>query len=95
MSIPTSGPSPSPEPAEPTDPIEPAVDVTQPKPPPPPSDSPQTFKCQKCGATFSDEGSAAAHIQTCQGAEDSTSEDEDQQEPTPQPPASATPPRIA
>ena len=30
---------------------------------------PQSFKCEKCGAAFDDEGSAAAHIQTCKGSE--------------------------
>ncbi len=93
MSTPASEP-PSTEPAQPTDPIEPAVDIAQPTPPPPPSESPQTFKCPKCGATFADEGSAAAHIQTCKVPEDTVSEDEGQQKPTPQPPAGATPPSI-
>lgn len=37
---------------------------------PPPSPSmtiPQTFKCEKCGAAYDDEGAAAAHIQLCKG----------------------------
>lgn len=94
MSNPATELYPTTEPAGPIDPIEPAVDITQPMPPRPPSDSPQTFKCQKCGATFSDEGSAAAHIQTCKASEDTASENEDQQEPTAQPQANPTPPSI-
>ena len=79
MSTPTSNLSPTTEPTDPADPIEPAVDITQPTPPPPLSDTHETFKCQKCGATFADEGSAAAHIQTCNAPEDTAPEDEDQQ----------------
>ena len=85
MGTPAGEPSPSTEPTEPSEPIQSSVDITQPMPPPPPSDSPQTFRCQKCGATFADEGSAAARIQTCKAAEDTASEDEDQQKPIPQP----------
>ncbi len=80
---------------EPNDPVEPAVDITQPTPPPPPTDTPQTFKCEKCGATFSDEGSAAAHIQTCKGTEDIAVEDEDEQKPRPQQPVSTNTPAVA
>ena len=47
--------------------IEPVLEVNQPNPPPPPVTAAQTFECDKCGATFADEGSAAAHIQTCKG----------------------------
>jgi hypothetical protein len=73
------GPSAGTEPAEPSGRIEPTVDITEPMQPPPPSETPQTFRCPKCGATFADEGSAAAHIQTCKAAEGFTSEDENQQ----------------
>lgn len=46
---------------------EPPAEIIQPTAPPaPPS---QSFKCEKCGAAFDDEGSAAAHIQTCKGIE--------------------------
>lgn len=45
---------------------EPATEIAQP-PAAPPSPAPETFKCEKCGATFEDEGSAAAHIQGCKG----------------------------
>lgn len=34
-----------------------------------PAPAPQSFKCEKCGATFEDEGSAAAHIQVCKGTD--------------------------
>ena len=30
---------------------------------------PESFKCEKCGAAFADEGAAAAHMQTCKGPE--------------------------
>ena len=46
---------------------EPPAEINQPTAPSaPPS---QSFKCEKCGAAFDDEGSAAAHIQTCKGIE--------------------------
>jgi hypothetical protein len=71
------------------------MDITKPTPPPPPSEASQTFRCQKCGATFADESSAAAHIQTCKGPEDAAFEDEVEQDLTPRAPASTTPPGIA
>ncbi len=46
---------------------EPTTEIAQPSAPPSPV--PETFKCEKCGAAFEDEGSAAAHIQTCKGTE--------------------------
>jgi len=48
---------------------EPASEITLPAAPPTPL--PQSFKCEKCGAAFADEGAAAAHIQTCKGPEGS------------------------
>ena len=88
--------SPTKEDIEPASPIEPSVNVAQPDPPTPPVDTPQTFKCEKCGATFADEGSAAAHIQTCKGTQDESAEDETlDQKPIRQPSACATPPSIA
>jgi hypothetical protein len=47
--------------------IEPAAEPAQPDGPPAPL--PQSFKCEKCGAAFADEGAAAIHIQTCRGPE--------------------------
>jgi len=55
--------------------MEPAVEITPPAGPP--AALPQSFKCEKCGAAFADEGAAAAHIQTCKGPEGNL-------EPTPQ-----------
>lgn len=46
----------------------PAAEITEPATPPAPL--PQSFKCEKCGAAFDDEGAAAAHIQTCKGPEE-------------------------
>lgn len=40
-------------------------EIEQPLPPPTPS--PETFKCEKCGATFDNAGAAAEHIQNCEG----------------------------
>jgi hypothetical protein len=37
--------------------------------PGPPGPLPQSFKCEKCGAAFADEGAAVVHIQTCIGPE--------------------------
>ena len=34
-----------------------------------PAPLPQSFKCEKCGAAFADEGAAAVHVQTCKGPE--------------------------
>jgi hypothetical protein len=45
----------------------PLPEIAQPDAPPEPTQ--QTFKCEKCGATFEDEGSAAAHIQECKGTD--------------------------
>ena len=45
----------------------PSPDISQPDAPPEPTR--QTFKCEKCGATFEDEGSAAAHINECKGTQ--------------------------
>ncbi len=46
----------------------PTAEITLPAAPPAPL--PQSFKCEKCGAAFDDEGAAAAHIQTCKGPEE-------------------------
>jgi transposase-like protein len=46
---------------------QPSPSIAQPESPTLPIQ--QSFKCDKCGATFEDEGSAAAHIQECTGAE--------------------------
>ncbi len=46
----------------------PTAEITQPAAPPAPL--PQSFKCEKCGAAFDDEGAAAVHIQTCKGSEE-------------------------
>jgi len=54
--------------AESTTILDPAGEITQPAGPP--TALPQSFKCEKCGAAFADEGAAAAHIQTCKGPED-------------------------
>ena len=62
----------------PTDPTEALAEIPQPDVPSAPG--PQTFKCEKCGATFEDEGSAAAHIQTCSGLESSLPENDNQEE---------------
>lgn len=45
----------------------PITEITEPAPPLAPL--PQTFKCEKCGAAFTDESVAAAHIQTCKGTD--------------------------
>jgi hypothetical protein len=50
-----------------TDPSELTVETTP--PPLPAAPSPQSFKCDNCGATFEDEGSAAVHMQMCKTAE--------------------------
>jgi len=47
--------------------LEPAPEIVQPAGPP--ASLPQSFKCEKCGAAFADEGAAAVHIQTCKGPE--------------------------
>ncbi|MGD0175464.1 MAG: hypothetical protein ABSC50_01390 [Candidatus Bathyarchaeia archaeon] len=60
MSTPNAEPNREPTP-------EPAVEIAQPAAPHGPL--PQSFKCEKCGAAFDDEGSAAVHIQTCKGPE--------------------------
>lgn len=84
--------------AEPAEPMKPGVDVDQPNAPAPPADTSQTFKCEKCGATFTDAGSAAVHIQTCKGLEEPTTDiekDGGNQKPIPQPSPSGTPSPIA
>ena len=45
----------------------PSPDIAQPDAPSEPTR--QSFKCEKCGATFEDEGSAAAHMQVCKGTD--------------------------
>ena len=47
--------------------LEPAAELAQPAAPPAPL--PQSFKCEKCGAAFDNEGAAAVHVQTCKGTE--------------------------
>jgi hypothetical protein len=47
--------------------LEPSAEIGQPLGPPAPL--PQSFKCEKCGAAFADEGAAAVHIQNCKGPE--------------------------
>lgn len=56
----SGGPTAEPNPEFPTEITQPSAHSA------PPS---QSFKCEKCGAAFNDEGSAAAHIQTCEGTE--------------------------
>jgi len=80
--------------AGPAEAIEPLLHVDEPNSPLPPVATAQTFECDKCGATFADEGSAAAHIQTCKGLgvdiPESGSEEEEKEKPvsTSQPGAS-------
>lgn len=61
------------ESTNPTDQIDSSVEAGHLKPPRPPVDT-HTFKCEKCGVTFTDEGSAAAHTQTCKVMESLSSE---------------------
>lgn len=58
----------------------PTAEIPQPTPVPAPA--PQSFKCEKCGATFEDEGSAAAHIQVCKGTDVTVPDDGHQSDKT-------------
>ena len=49
------------------EPTDPPPGITQPDAPAAPTQ--ESFKCEKCGATFEDESSAAAHIQECKGTD--------------------------
>jgi len=73
--------------AGPTEAIEPVLQVNEPNSPLPPVATAQTFECDKCGATFADAGSAAAHIQTCKGlgleVPERRSEEEEKEKPAP------------
>jgi hypothetical protein len=77
--------------------LEPAVEIAQPTGPP--VSLPQSFKCEKCGAAFADEGAAAVHIQTCKGLEEPATKDneekEGKQKPIPEQSSTVTPPPIA
>jgi len=47
--------------------LEHAAEIAQPAAPPAPFR--ESFKCEKCGTAFDNEGAAVVHIQTCKGTE--------------------------